>query len=500
MQQGQHRSIWLATAEVADYAPLAGDVEVDVAIVGAGITGLTAAALLAPHGVRVAVLEKETVGCGVTGHTTGHLDVTTDNGLARLIKLFGETGARLVVESSRLAIEQLGKLADGFGLDCDFRRVPSWVFSEEEADGKWLEDELEAAHQLGVKAELSTTSPLPFPVKAALRVDGQGRLHAGKYITGLAAAIAGENCRIYTHTPVRQVEDGEPCRIHTDRGVVTAREVILATHSPSGLHLAMHTRLEPWRSYVIAARLAGPLGEDIYWDTATPYHYIRRFDDADPALALVGGADHHTGAAERPEDSYEQLEQWTRERFAVEAIEYRWSAQVFVSVDGLPFIGRLPGASHVHVGSGYAGTGITFGTYAGMLLSDLLLGRDNPAAELYDPARVNALAAARKFAGMNISAAAHFVRDKLDRGEDQALETLAAGEGRLIKVDGHKRAAYRDEAGRLHLLSPICPHAKCHVVWNSAEKCWDCPCHGSIFHPTGEVMSGPVMHGLERIE
>ena len=339
-------------------------------------------------------------------------------------------------------------------------------------------------------------TPLPFPVKAALRVERQGRLHAGRYIGALARAIASPACRIFGATRVEDADDGEPCRVRTNRGTVTARDVILATHTPVGLRPSVQARLEPWRSYVIGVRLAEPFPDEIFWDTADPYNYLRRYDDEDPTLLILGGADHHTGSRGEGEESYAQLEAYARERFAVRAIEHRWSAQLFVPADDLPYIGPELTDRHLWYATGYAGTGITFGTFAGMLLADRILGRENAAAELFDPRRINLAASAGATIKTNIKVAGHMIGDWLRRGEKLPVEDLPAGEGRLLNVDGDKVAAFRDERGALHLLSPVCPHMKCIVHWNSAEKTWDCPCHGSTFAATGEVLTGPAMQPL----
>lgn len=497
---GDPRTVWLATAAKPSYVPLNQDLSVEVGIVGGGITGLTAAALLAGAGKSVALLEADVLGGGVSGQTTAELDVTTDAGLSRLVSNYGERGAKLTIEAGRKAIELIEHLSLRHGIACELRRVPSYTFTESAEGFTYLEAELEAAQRIGLGASLVSNTPLPFEVKSALVIENQGRLHPLRYLYGLARAIAHAPCRIFERTRVLEVEEGEPCRLRTEMGTVSACEIILATHSPIGLRLAIHTRVAPYRSYVLGLRVSQPVPEGIYWDTAEPYHYLRRHSDRDARLLLIGGADHKTGQQENPEACYRQLEAYAQRRFDIQSIEYRWSAQAFVPVDDLPYIGLDPLSKHTYVATGYGGTGMTLGTVAGMMIADRILGYSSPADELFSPARVNPVSSARRFVAENLNVAKQYVLSWLSGAHEESLERIGRGEGKILELEGRKVAVYRDEAGLVHALSPICPHARCIVAWNEVEQSWDCPCHGSRFQATGEVIDGPAMQGLEPLE
>lgn len=494
--------IWPPTAPAGPtFEPLTQDLKVDIAIVGAGITGLTAAALLAEAGRGVAVIEAARLGGGVSGCTTAHLDYTTDTDFSKLISNFGEDGARRVVDASRHSIDLIEKLVGKYQIDCEFRRVLGYNYTESEKDFGMLEGELKAAQRLGVPVALASGTPLPVPARAALVFENEGRFHIMKYLYGLAGAITAAQGRIFEQTRIESVQDGSPARLKTAGGAtITAREVILATHSPLGLRLSIHTRVAPYRSYVIAARLAEPVPEGIYWDCDEPYHYIRRFSDEDPTVALIGGEDHKTGHKENTLECFDKLEAWSRQRFNIQAIERRWSAQLFTPVDDLPYIGLDALSSHVYVATGFAGVGMTFGTAAAMILTDLITGHHSPAAQVFSPSRLNPVASAAKFVSTNLDVAKHFVIDWLAPGPKEALAQVPAGQGRVIEMDGRKVAVYREESGQVHALSPVCPHAKCIVSWNNAEQSWDCPCHGSRFRATGEVIEGPATTSLEPIK
>jgi Rieske Fe-S protein len=297
--------------------------------------------------------------------------------------------------------------------------------------------------------------------------------------------------RIYEETRVVSVDSGEPCRVETEHGTVTADTVLFATHTPAGFSL-LHAELEPLRSYVLGVRLRGAAPPDgLFFDTADPYNYTRRQGD----LLIVGGKDHKTGEGD-PEESYRELEEYVRQRWDVESIDYRWSAQFYDPPDGLPMIGRALTSGHVFVATGYSGVGMVFGTLGGMLLSDFALGRENPWAEVYRPSRIKPLAAGPQVAKLNLEVAATFVKDRLTVPKIQELAEVPLGEGRVVEIGGEKAAVYRDPSGAVHAVSPVCTHAGCFVHWNSAETSWDCPCHGSRFGIDGGILEGPAVKEL----
>ncbi|HKI02546.1 MAG TPA: FAD-binding oxidoreductase, partial [Thermoanaerobaculia bacterium] len=401
-------TLWWDTVEMPEYPALDGDLRVDVAIVGAGITGLTAARLLVREGKRVAVLEQRRVGSGTTGGTTAHVTQVPDLRYRDLRSKFGVDDLRIVVDSSRAALELIASLVEDDSIACDFVRIPAYLYTESPDEVSRLEEEVEAAHEAGMPASLVRGLPLPFPVAAAVRYEDQARFHPLSYLAALARTVHANGGRIYEETRVVSVDSGEPCRVETEHGTVTADAVLFATHTPAGFSL-LHAELEPLRSYVLAARLRGAAPPDgLFFDTADPYNYTRR----QGGLLIVGGKDHKTGEGD-PEESYRGLEEYVRQRWDVESIDYRWSAQFYDPPDGLPMIGRALTSGHVFVATGYSGTGMVFGTLGGMLLSDFALGRENPWAEVYRPSRIKPLAAGPQVVKLNLEVAATFVKDRV---------------------------------------------------------------------------------------
>jgi glycine/D-amino acid oxidase-like deaminating enzyme/nitrite reductase/ring-hydroxylating ferredoxin subunit len=490
MSEEKHQSIW-SDVEMPSYPALEEDVRVDVAIVGAGITGLTAARLLVREGKRVAVLEQHQVGSGTTGGTTAHVTQVLDLRFRDVRSKFGRDNLRVVVDSSRAALELIASLVEEDAISCDFTRIPAYLYTEHHDEVSGLEEEVEAANEAGMPASLVREVPLPFPVVAAVRYEDQARFHPLSYLASLARTVHANGGRIYEGTRVVDVESGEPCRVRTERGTVTADSVLFATHTPAGFSL-LHAELEPLRSYVLGVRLRGGTPPDgLFFDTEEPYNYTRRQGD----VLIVGGKDHKTGEGD-PEESYQALEEYVRKRWDVESIGYRWSAQLYHPPDGLPMIGRAVTSGHVWLATGYSGVGMVFGTLGGMLLADFALGRENPWAEVYKPSRIKPLAAGPQVVKLNLEAAATFVKDRVTISKIQDLSEVPVGEGRVVEIEGERAAVYRDESGAVHAVSPVCTHALCIVHWNGAEKSWDCPCHGSRFAIDGGVLEGPAVKAL----
>lgn len=495
-------SLWEATTEQTSFPSLEETLHVDVAVVGGGMTGVTAAVLLKRAGASVALIEAMHIGSGVSGGTTAHLTLSADARYQDLVTDFDATQARMVAESQRAAIERIAQFVAEEGIDCDFQRVPGYLYTESESDVQTIWNEAEIAQQLGIAATQTSEVPLPFPVKAALRFGDQAQFHPLKYLQALARTIPGAGCHLFERTRVLHISDDEPCRIRTERGTVVARNVILATHAP--IHdrestpdlLLIQSKISAYRSYVLGVRLNEPVPEGLFWDTDDPYHYLRRARDAAGDLLLVGGADHKTGHKTETEEQYQQLEQYVRERFNVADIAYRWSAQVYEPADGLPYIGRPNLHSHIYISTGYSGNGMTFGTLGGMILADLTLGRVNAWSEVYAVNRLNLLASGAQLVSETLDTAARFVGDRL-KSDVSSVPRIPRGEGRIVSAAGDQYAVYRDDAGELHSFSPVCSHAGCIVQWNSAEKTWDCPCHGGRYDAQGFVLEGPPMYDLE---
>jgi len=497
-------SVWMETGDVPGGGRLMGDTEADVCVVGAGIAGLTTAYLLAREGRSVVVLDDGPAAGGETARTTAHLSFALDDRYANLERMHGERGARLAAESHKAAVERIGRIVEEEGIDCDFERLDGYLFVPPGDPTDQLGEELRAAHRAGL-TEVEYVHRVPYEgydFGAALRFPGQGQFHVLKYLAGVAAAFGRLGGRLHTGTHADEIEGGRPARVRTSDGfTVKAGSVVVATNSPVNDKVAIHTKQAPYRTYVVGARVpAGSVPHVLLWDTPDPYHYVRlqRAGEGHDVL-IVGGEDHKTGQATDFDERFRRLEEWTRERFpSVEGFEYRWSGQVMEPADGLAYIGRNPlDSDNVYVATGDSGHGMTHGTIAGLLLTDLILGRENDWAELYDPSRIpKSLESAKEYAAENLNVVAQY-SDYLTPGEVSSADEIRPGEGAVLRRGATKVAAFRDEQGALHEHSAVCTHVGCVVAWNRLERSWDCPCHGSRFAPEdGHVLNGPAIKPL----
>jgi glycine/D-amino acid oxidase-like deaminating enzyme/nitrite reductase/ring-hydroxylating ferredoxin subunit len=505
---GDTQSIWYSKLSSDDSAALVGDgaftdarLEVDVAIIGAGITGLSVAYHLCKAGRSVAVFDKGLIGSGETGRTTAHLANALDEHFTTLEQLHGKSGARLAAESHAAAIADIERIVAAEGIDCELLRVPGYlesIHSGPQAERE-LQEELSAAQRAGLRVSLVEDAHLPLSRAQRLRFEDQAQFQPLTYLIGLARAVRRMGGHVYTRTRVADVDSAsEPVVVSlADGRHVRARDVVVATNSPFVDRFAMHTKQAAYRSYALALQLSAEWSPALWWDTGDPYHYVRGAGDG---LVIVGGEDHKTGQESDPEHAWTELEAWARTRFPEPiAVRARWSGQILEPFDGLAFIGKNPGISrHVFIACGDSGNGMTHGALAGMLLSELVQEREHPWSSLYDPSRKPHNRAVSSFLRENINVATHAMQGLLTA--DPVGRTILPGTGEVVRSGLRRLAMYVAEDGSRHTCSAVCPHLGCLVQWNAAEKSWDCPCHGSRFDPYGRLLTGPAQRDLEPVE
>ena len=375
--------------------------------------------------------------------------------------------------------------------------MPAYTYTESPDKRQQIKDEVNAATRLGLPASGTESTDLPFDVATAVKFDDQAHFHPRKYLLALAQDVPGDGSYVFENTTATGVEDGQPCTVSTERGTVTADAIVVATHFPVFDKARYYERLSPKRSYVLAVRLANDVPEGMYYSQEEPYFSVRPHPAGEESMALVGGQSHRTGHGGSTVDRYRKLEQEAHDRLNVESIEYRWSTQDFVSVDRVPFIGRLgPQSENVYAATGFGGWGMTNGTVAGILLSDLVLSSENSWQEVYEPMRFNEKASGDSFRHHNEHDVKHYLEDYGEKPQATTIESVSEGEATILDEDSGPTAVYREEDGRTHAVSAVCTHMGCLVDWNDGEKSWDCPCHGSRFSYDGEVLDGPANSAL----
>jgi glycine/D-amino acid oxidase-like deaminating enzyme/nitrite reductase/ring-hydroxylating ferredoxin subunit len=493
--------VWAESEAPPSQPPLTADTTVDVCVIGGGIAGLSVAYQLSLEGKSVVLLEAGRIANRMTRRTTAHLSSAIDDQFENLESVRGTEMAQLAYASHQAAVQRIGEIVLHENIRCDFTRVSGYLFNPPNGDRKSLEDEFAAAQRAEVAGvEMLDRSPLPrFDTGPCIHFPYQGQFDPLKYVTGLVRAIEKAGGRIHERTRVRTVESGESAKVVTESGsTVTAQSVVCASNAPVIDRVTLHTKQFPYVSYAVGLEVPrGAVPTALYWDTADPYHYMRlRAAEGDgPDELIVGGEDHKSGQ-DTPGDRFERLAIWARQRVPqCDRILHSWSGMVFETLDGLAYIGHNPGDSpNVYVATGDSGMGMTHGTIAGMLISDLIMGRDNPWTELYEPSR-KPLRGVKGFAAENLNVATRYL-EWVTTGDVSGPDQVPTGTGAVIRRGLHKVAIYRDDKGELHECSAACPHLGGVVHWNPAMRTWDCPLHGSRFDALGQVLDGPAIGGL----
>jgi glycine/D-amino acid oxidase-like deaminating enzyme/nitrite reductase/ring-hydroxylating ferredoxin subunit len=495
----KRKSVWL-TDDRPRYEPLTNRVTADVVVVGAGITGLTAALLLQRQGREVVVVEANQVGSGTTGGTTGK--VTSQHSLlyARLVRQHGVEVAQTYARANQEAIDMVEDLVAATSADCGFTRASAFVYAVDEDDLPALAEEHEAASGLGLPSRLSVPD-VPFDVAGALEFSEQAYFHPVRYCDALAREFTRIGGRLFEETRIRHLtEDRAGVEVANGTGAVTASASIIATLLPFVNRGGFFARTRPSRSYGVAARLKSAPPAGMYISADSPVRSFRPWPEGGETGIIFVGEGHRTGDESATPGRWGQLERWAREHFDVQSFEYRWSAQDYLTVDGIPFVGRSPLTRHTYVATGFRKWGLTNGTAAARILSDLILGQENSYADVFSPSRLGGAVAVGRAIRDNLKVSWFLVGDFVDRFSAPPLADLGPGEGGLVEVNDKIVAAYRHPSGEVTTLSPTCTHLFCTVHWNDAEDTWDCPCHGSRFRTDGSVINGPATEPLRRVE
>lgn len=499
-RDGARKSIW--QQEIRLFSSAMTGTTFDVAIIGGGITGVSTACELQRHGQKCILIEANNIGFGTSGGTTAHINTFFDTTFKEAINKFGLDNARLLVQAGREAMTVIERNVIDHNLDCDFSKRTAQLFALDDEQEKKLADIVEGAAEAGYEMSYIPDISYPFPFKKAVSIRGQAQFHPIKYIKALCEIFINsggtiiENCVCEAHE-----EKEDQVFLETTSGSITARHIIYATHTPPGINL-LHFTTAPYRSYAIAFSLkTGSYPQEPGYDLEEPYHYYRSHMIDGRELIIAGGEDHKTGHADDTGVCFSNLENYCRQYFDVDKVEYSWSSQYYEPVDGLPAIGILPGSGgRIYVATGFRGNGMVFGSLSSRILSDLILTGTSVYGQLFKPNRFKPIAGFSAFVKENASVIHDFIKDKFSMQQILSLVEIREGEGTVVKYKGTAYAAYKEQGGKIHLLKSTCPHAACEVRWNSAELSWDCPCHGSRFNINGHLLNAPATKGLERMD
>jgi glycine/D-amino acid oxidase-like deaminating enzyme/nitrite reductase/ring-hydroxylating ferredoxin subunit len=502
---GKHMSYWLDSVAPVKFESLKENISTDIVIVGGGITGVSIAYCLMQSGKKVVLVEDGNIGSGETGRTTAHLVCALDDRYYELERIYGEEDIRLIAESHKSAIDLIERTINYEKIECDFERLDGYLFLHPTDKEESLEKELKAAQKAGVEVVELPVTPGMKDVSRCLKFYNQAQFHPMKYLHGLTKVIRERGGKIYTDTKAVKIDH---TGITTEDGFeVKAEYVVVATNTPVNNKYVMHLKQYPYRTYVIGARVKkNSIAKALWWDTGDfsqnaeipPYHYVRLQKlDNEYDLLICGGEDHPVGLVEddkvNEEDRYGLLEYWLRARFDIIDIVYQWSGQIMEPMDSLAYIGHNPkDEKNVFIATGDSGNGLTHGTIAGILITDLINGKQNPWEKIYDPSRFKIFTSGKTYFKELIGGMLNYLRQKPKDAKSVELQSILPGHGKIVELDGKKFGVYRDDKDQFHMVSAECTHLKCIIKWNNDEQSWDCPCHGSRFTVDGKVLNGPA--------
>lgn len=498
----RHVSPWVDTMGPAALGPTDfREVTPDVLIIGAGVTGITTAALAQRAGLRVAVLDAGRLGDSVTAHSTVKVTVGHGAMYSRIEDARGGDAAAAYAAANLAGLAEVMNLIEAFGIDCDWEQgLPHVVYAERAEEVAQIEREAAVASRLGLPAAVTASAPVPFEVAAAVGFANQAQFHPGRYLAGLAEAVVKEGGVVMEEVRARGVtEDGDVCHVDTTAGRISAPYVVVATHYPILDRGGQFARMTTRRSYGVAGVLPAGTTAGMTINVGSPTHSTRTARLGDETLLIVVGEGHETGSVSDTDERWTRLRDWAADRYGVTDFRYHWSAQEIDTLDHVPFVGFIsPVSKRILTGTGYGGWGITNGTAAAIMMRDLIVGEENPWVATFDARRAERTLPGLDTIKQNLHIAKTWLKDRVGGLPGGSVADLAPGQAATLEVDGQATAVYRDAAGALHAVSAVCTHLKCNVRWNAGEKSWDCPCHGSRFGVDGEVLHGPAVTPLEK--
>lgn len=496
-------SFWTDNTTVrSEYRQLRSNIEADVAIVGGGITGMIAALQLIVAGKTVVIVEADRIAGSTTGFSTGNLYVPLQTKYHKILGDFNKDTVDTIAHSRKKAIDFVERTVLEHNIDCQFNRRPWYMYTNDPKNVSIVQDEVETLKNADMNIEFVDEMPLNVEFITAAKMGNQARFNPYKFVAELAHILGKQGCSIYEGSSVINIEENENCTVHTKLGKVTADHVIEATHIPKGINM-VDTLVYPHRSYVVAAEINEPYPDGNFWDMdKEPAHAISSHgaNSNELEMLMFAGNHHKTGQSDKSyTQHYKEIEEFIDKTYPGASIKYHWSAQHYTPADGVAYIGKIGSFSNKkYMATGFAADGLTYGVVAGIIISNMITGNDNPWLSAYDSTRIKPVSSSKEFVKENINVAMQLIKDYPQFGEVESLSEIDKLEGRTLQVNGEKLAAYRDENGELHVHSAICPHMKCIINWNDAEKTWDCPCHGSRFSVDGEVIEGPALDPLEK--
>lgn len=492
-------SLWIETTKDSiNLKPLEKDEKTEICVIGAGIFGLTTAYYLAKQGKKVIVLEKGEIGEKVSGNTTGK--ITSQHGLFynHLVKDFGKGYAKKYLEANEQAIENIKNTIETEKIDCDFCKQKAYVYTTKEEEIIEIQKEVDIVNELGKEAKFVTETDLPFKIKGAIEFEGQAQFHVRKYMLGLCRTILEQN-KIYNYTTVTDVvKEGDKYNIYTDKGTVSAKYVVLATHYPIMNMLGFYfTKMYQSTSYLIAIETDKKVPQGMYISAKEPVYSFRNAIYDGKEILIIGGSEHKTGKPIEDGSNYENLEKRAKELYPNCKILFKWNTRDCISLDKIPYIGKFSNImENIYVGTGFKKWGMTLSNVAANIVADKIIGKENKYESIFDSTRMKPIKNRWEVKNMVKETVNSIILNKL-KIEPEDLDKIKNDNGAILELNGENIGIYKDAQGKIYAVKPNCTHLGCLLSWNNLDKTWDCPCHGSRFDYMGNNIYEPAIKGLE---
>lgn len=490
-------SYWLSSTDSEEYPQLSEDINADVAIIGGGMTGILCAYTLWKKGVNSVILDAGRIVAGTTAHTTAK--ITSQHGLIynKIKSKMGLELAKQYAEANESAITEITKIVDENKIECDLSEQSAFIYAQSDENIQKIQDELKTAEKIGLKASYVDEIPFPLQIKCGIRFDHQAQFHPRKFLLPLAKKINQSGVGIYERTRAIELTRESDYVITTDQGKkVTAKKVIISSHYPFYNKQGMYfSRIYTERAYIIAVRAEEKYPGGMYINAEEPSRSLRSHISGNNELILVVGENHKTGQGEDMNKHYHALIDFADQIFTIKDIPYRWSTQDCMTMDGIPYVGQYKADTpDLYIATGFQKWGMTNSMVSALILSDMITDIESPWQEVYNPSRHNITGSVKNFVVENVDVAKNLIKGKISPLPENI--ELKPGEGKVFEHNGERTGAFRDDNGELHLVNTTCTHMGCELNWNSAERSWDCPCHGSRFTYTGKIIEGPAVEPL----
>ncbi len=499
----KNNSFWLNSFKINSFDKLNEDIDVDVCIVGGGLTGITTAYYLSKQGYKIALIEKNTLLSKTSGHTTAK--ITSQHGILYKYLLDSQSRefALKYLKANEEAIDNIKKIIESENIECNFERKNAYVFTEDINEVQKIKDEVDTVKKLGiVECDLVNKIDLNLNIKTAIEYKNQAQFNPVKYADGLIKTIINNNGMIFENTKFEDCKkDNDEFKIITNtKNSIKSKYLVLTTrypviNFPGYYFLKMYQEM----SYVIAIKPKNNINiNGMYINSEKPTISIKSAKYNGGDIILIGGYGNKTGENIDLRFKYEELRKKAMQIFGEFETLYEWNTEDCISLDKIPYIGDFSSLkNNIFVATGFEKWGMTNSNIAANIITDKINKKQNEYEEIFKATRLEPIKNREELKNMVKQSFKSLVIDKF-KGAKDIIDNVKNDEGKIVMLGNEKIGVYKDPAGNIYAIKPVCTHLGCELTWNDLNKTWDCPCHGSRFEYNGKSIYSPSIKDLEK--